>query len=151
MADPEPAKRIHKGGRQKGQLGLRTRMTASRMMAHVRAGRMLPLDAMMNALQDAAQLYQHAKAKVLDAKGRMLPDAEQHMADFKEKLQLMMEVAKITSPYVHAKMATVDFQLKDETRQMVIRAPELVESAKEWEDQNRKLGYLVDAPKDKAN
>jgi hypothetical protein len=115
--------------------------------------RMLPLDAMMNALQDAAALYQEARSKVLDAKGRLLPDAQQHLAVFKDRLQLLMDVAKTTSPYVHAKMATVDFQIQDNTRRMVIRAPELVETAKEWEEQNRKMGYLVDATptKDKAN
>jgi hypothetical protein len=75
------------------------------------------------------------------------------MPDLKDKMGMLMGVAAKASPYMHPKLATVDFVSKDDTRQTVVRAPELVESAKEWEEQNRRMGLLIDVTpsKDKAN
>jgi hypothetical protein len=54
---------------------------------------------------------------------------------------------------MHPRLASVDFVAKDETRQTVLRAPELIRTAEEWEEQNRKMGLLIDVTpsKDKAN
>jgi hypothetical protein len=104
-------------------------------------------------LQDTVAIYRTARAKVLDANGARLPNAEAHMPELKEKQEMVMNVATRAAPYMHPRLASVDFVAKDETRQTVVRAPELVESAKEWEEQNRKMGLLIDVTpsKDKAN
>ena len=120
----------------------------------MRAGKTLPLDAMMEALQDALVLYRETRAKVIDEATRTLtPVAAEHLAELKERFDLIMNVATKAAPYMHPRLATVDFIAKDETRQMVVRAPELVRTAKEWEEQNRKMGLLNDVTprNDKAN
>jgi hypothetical protein len=98
-------------------------------------------------------IYRDVRTKVLDASGAVLPGAEEHMAEFKDKLQMMIDVARQASPYMHPRLATVDFVSKDHTRQSVVRAPELIATASEWEEQNRKMGLLIDVTpqKDKAN
>jgi hypothetical protein len=110
----------------------------------------LPLDAMLEALQDALAIYRPARAKVLDANGAQRPDAEAHMPELKEKMQLVMNVATRAAPYMHPRLASVDFVAKDETRQTVVRAPELIRTADEWEEQNRKMGLLIDVPPSNA-
>jgi hypothetical protein len=119
-----------------------------------RAGKTLPLDAMLEALQDAVAIYRAAKGKVLDENtGVLLAGASDHMPDLKEKMQLVMDVATRAAPYMHPRLASVDFVAKDETRQTVVRAPELIRTADEWAEQNRKMGLLIDVTpsKDKAN
>ena len=89
-------------------------------------------------MQDAVSIYRAARAKVLTDEGLLQANAGDHMEEVVARMQNVMEVAKAAAPFVHPKLATIDFVAPGEQHRMVVRVPEVAKSAEEWTRQNRR-------------
>jgi len=90
---------------------------------------------------DAPMTVAKVEPMQAEGKGLLQANAADHMEEVVARMQNVMEVAKAAAPFVHPKLATVDFVAPGEQHRMVVRVPEVAKSAEEWTQQNqRRLG-----------
>jgi len=128
------------------------RISVNEAMEAMRKGQILPMPAMLEVLQVYKAMFRAVARQCVDLKGEVREDAPPELQKLLyERGEAYLHAAQLAAPYLHPKLATVDFVASDEVKRSVIRAPAVTSDSNSWDAENRAQGLIIDVTPGKAN